>query len=149
MAERPSAPRPAGPMVTWSVAIGVVAVAGTALALVKASPSVALIVFGSVAIAAGILAVGLVRSRRRTTTPSEQQIIDADLVRWSDAELYAVWVATDAEVVRESQSDYTETAARARDLLLSEIARRRPAETAAWLGSNSALEGEPPRFLLS
>ncbi|TCC45613.1 hypothetical protein E0H75_28180 [Kribbella capetownensis] len=149
MAERPSAPGPAGPMVTWSVAIGVVAVAGIALALVKASPSVALIVFGSVAIAAAILAVGLVRSRRRTTTPSEQQIIDADLVKWSDAELYAVWVATDAEVVRESQSDYTETAARARDLLLSEIARRRPAETAAWLRSNNALKGEPPRFLLS
>ncbi|TCC64095.1 hypothetical protein E0H73_06625 [Kribbella pittospori] len=149
MAERPSAPRPAGPMVTWSVAIGVVAVAGIALALVKASLSVALIVFGTVVIAAGILAIGLVRSRQRTRTPSEQQIIDADLAKWSDAELYAVWVATDAEVVRESQSDYTETAARARDLLLSEIARRRPAETAVWLRSNNALKGEPPRFLLS
>ncbi|WP_406047754.1 hypothetical protein [Kribbella sp. NBC_00889] len=149
MAERPSAPGPAAPMVTWSVAIGVVAVAGIALALIKASLSVALIVFGSVAIAAAILAIGLVRSRRRTTTPSEQQIIDADLARWSDAELYAVWVATDAEVVRESQSGYTGTAARARDLLLSEIARRRPAETAAWLSSDNALNGEPPRFLLS
>lgn len=149
MAERPSAPRPAGPMVTWSVVIGVLAVAGVALALVEASLSVALIVFGSVAIAAAILAVGLIRSRQRTKTPPEQQIIDADLARWSDAELYAVWVATDAEVVRESQSDYTETAARARDLLLSEIARRHPAETAAWLRSDNALKGEPPRFLLS
>jgi len=149
VAERPSAPRPAGPMVTWSVAIGVLAVAAIALALVEASLSVALIVFGSIAIAAGILAVGLVRSRHRPTTPSEQQIIDADLDTWSDAELYAVWCATDAEVVRESQSGHTETAARARDLLLSEIARRRPAETAAWLSSNNALKGEPPRFLLS
>jgi len=135
--------------VSWSVAVGVVAAAVIALALIKASLSVALIVFGTVALAAGILGVGLVRSRRRPGTPAERKVLGGDLEKWSDAQLYAVWCATDAEVVRKDESDHTQTAARARDLLLSEIAHRRPAETETWLNSDAALNGEPPRFLLS
>lgn len=70
------------------------------------------------------------------------------LTSWTDAQLYAVWCATAVELRRAAESDEAATAARARELLLAEIERRHPRQTAAWLTSRQALTGEPPRFLL-
>jgi hypothetical protein len=70
------------------------------------------------------------------------------LSSWTDAQLYAVWCATAVELRRVAESSRAATAARARELLLVEIERRHPRQTAAWLTSRQALTGEPPRFLL-
>jgi len=75
--------------------------------------------------------------------------VSRPLTSWSDGELYSVWCATDNEVLRATKSDRTATAARARDHLLAEIERRYPTQTAAWLTSQAALSGAPPRFLLT
>jgi len=71
----------------------------------------------------------------------------AELSSWTDAQLYAVWCAT-ADQLRRAQSDEAATTARARELLLAEIERRHPRQTAAWLSSRKALTGQPPTFLL-
>lgn len=71
----------------------------------------------------------------------------AELSSWTDAQLYAVWVATADELRRAAQSTEAATAARARELLLAEIERRHPRKTAAWLRSREALTGQPPTFL--
>ena len=88
--------------------------------------------------------------RRRSTEPrtSVTQVIGIDLSSWTDSQLYAVWVATAEELRRAAQSDDAATAARARELLLTEIERRHPRQTATWLTSPEALTGHPPHFLL-
>jgi hypothetical protein len=96
----------------------------------------------------------LVRGRLGSPTTegrsrSATERIDRPLTSWSDSELYSVWCATDNEVLRATKSDRTATAARARDHLLAEIERRYPTQTAAWLTSHAALNGAPPRFLLT
>jgi hypothetical protein len=93
-------------------------------------------------------ALGLLRRRSaelRTTVP---QVIGIDLSSWTDSQLYGVWVATADELRLAAQSDDAATAARARELLLSEIERRHPRQTATWLTSPDALTGEPPHFLV-
>lgn len=73
------------------------------------------------------------------------------LSEWSDAELYKVWCATAAELLKALEAEHadnTVTAARARQHLLAEIERRHPRATAAWLASDAILSGEPPTFLL-
>ncbi|MET9315129.1 hypothetical protein ABZX12_25220 [Kribbella sp. NPDC003505] len=73
----------------------------------------------------------------------------ARLADWSDAELYSVWRAIGAELVRALRAEHTATAAEARQYLLTEIERRHPLETAAWLGSDALLSGAAPDFLTS
>jgi hypothetical protein len=68
-----------------------------------------------------------------------------DLHTWTDTQLYAVWCATADELRR---TTHAATAARARELLLAEIERRYPRQTAGWLSSPGALTGQPPDFLL-
>ncbi|TCO20464.1 hypothetical protein EV652_112210 [Kribbella steppae] len=86
------------------------------------------------------------RSAERQTTVS--QVIGIDLSSWTDSQLYGVWCATADELLLAAQSDDAATAAQARELLLAEIERRHPRETAAWLTSPQALTGDPPHFLL-
>lgn len=85
----------------------------------------------------------------RSTNRTFADVADGALDRWTDSELYAVWCATEKEAHLLAETRGALTAARARDLLLSEIERRYPSMTAAWLSSESALMGEPPRFLLT
>lgn len=67
---------------------------------------------------------------------------------WTDAELYRVWTASAAELLRALDAEQIGTATEARRHLLTEIERRYPQETAAWLTSDAILTNEPPRFLL-
>lgn len=70
---------------------------------------------------------------------------------WADSELYAVWCATGAELLKAvdtDDTDHTLTAAEARRYLLTEIEHRHPRETAAWLTSGAILSGAPPTFLV-
>jgi len=69
------------------------------------------------------------------------------LADWSDAELYSVWRATAAELLRGPRAERTAITAEARKYLLTEIERRYPTETAAWLTSDTIMSGEPPFFL--
>lgn len=89
--------------------------------------------------------------RRRAATPATNvaQVIGIELTTWSDAQLHAVWCATADELRRAAHSDDAATAARARELLLTEIERRHPQQTATWLASPEALTGQPPDFLLN
>jgi hypothetical protein len=84
--------------------------------------------------------------RSRAGMPAGGQLSD-----WTDAELYSVWRATGAELLKAlhaEHADHTLTAAGARQYLLAEVERRHPRETAAWLTSAAVLSGEPPTFLL-
>ncbi|MFG1813679.1 hypothetical protein ACGFIF_07950 [Kribbella sp. NPDC049174] len=101
-------------------------------------------------VVAGAIAMPWVLSlRRRRAEPQTPviQVIGIDLSSWTDSQLYAVWVATADELRRAAQSDDAATAARARELLLTEIERRHPRQTATWLTSPEALTGHPPHFL--
>jgi hypothetical protein len=72
------------------------------------------------------------------------------LTEWTDAEVYRVWCATGAELLKAleaEQTDHTVTAAEAREHLLAEIERRYPQATATWLASDAILSGQPPHFL--
>lgn len=85
-------------------------------------------------------------TRSRAGLPAGGQLSD-----WTDAELYSVWCATGAELLkalRAEHTDHTLTAADARQYLLAELERRHPRETADWLASAAILSGEPPTFLL-
>jgi transcriptional regulator of nitric oxide reductase len=93
-------------------------------------------------------ALSLRRRRGADTRTTVVQVIGFDLSSWTDSQLYAVWIATAGELRRAAQSDEAATAARARELLLSEIERRHPRQTATWLTSPEALTGEPPEFLV-
>ncbi|MGW7680790.1 hypothetical protein ACWGID_08650 [Kribbella sp. NPDC054772] len=87
------------------------------------------------------------RPRRPQADPSKYGVLSD----WTDAELYKVWCATAAELLkalRTEEADHTDTAAEARRYLLAEIEHRHPAATAAWLASDAILYGEPPKFLL-
>ncbi len=108
---------------------------------------VVLLVFVAVAVAAP-WALRLLRRRSADTRTTVPQVIGIDLSSWTDSQLYAVWVATADELRRAAQSDDAATAARARELLLSEIERRHPRQTASWLTSPEALTGRPPDFLV-
>ncbi|TDD16547.1 hypothetical protein E1218_29595 [Kribbella turkmenica] len=91
------------------------------------------------------------RRRRCRSAPPESplaQVIGLDLSSWTDSQLYAVWRATADELRLAAESDDAATAARARELLLTEIERRHPHQTATWLASPEALTGQPPHFLL-
>ncbi|MFI7065756.1 hypothetical protein ACIBL3_32490 [Kribbella sp. NPDC050124] len=98
-------------------------------------------------IVVALIALPWVLKRRRRPAPAVQ-VIGIELTTWSDAQLYAVWSATADELRRATHSDDAATAARARDLLLTEIERRHPTQTATWLTSPTALTGQPPTFLL-
>lgn len=98
-------------------------------------------------VVAAVLALPWVLKRRRRRATAVQ-IIGNELTTWSDAQLYAVWSATADELRRAAHSDDAATAARARELLLTEIERRHPHQTATWLSSPEALTGQPPNFLL-
>ncbi len=93
-------------------------------------------------------ALGVRRRRSAEARTTVTQVIGIDLSNWTDSQLYAVWVATADELRRAAGSGDAATAARARELLLSEIERRHPRQTATWLTSPDALTGEPPRFLV-
>ncbi|HZX07897.1 hypothetical protein [Kribbella sp.] len=84
-----------------------------------------------------------VRSLVRRSDPSHYGVLSD----WTDAELYKVWCATAAELLK-AQSEHTAAAVAARQYLLAEIECRHPRATAAWLSSDRLLYGEPPRFLL-
>lgn len=102
-------------------------------------------------VVAGAIATPWVLSlRRRRAEPQTPvtQVIGIDLSSWTDSQLYAVWVATADELRHAAQSDDAATAARARELLLTEIERRHPRQTATWLTSPEALTGHPPHFLV-
>ncbi|WP_433169354.1 hypothetical protein [Kribbella sp. CA-247076] len=88
----------------------------------------------------------------RLSTPAPDlplaHVIGIDLSSWTDAQLYAVWRATADELRLAARSGDAATAARARDLLLTELERRHPRQTATWLTSPEALTGQAPTFLL-
>ncbi|MER7246950.1 hypothetical protein [Kribbella sp. NPDC000426] len=91
------------------------------------------------------------RARRgiRSDVTGESRLLDVRdgyLETWTDEELYSVWQATSTRLA-EAAGEQATTAAQARHLLLAEIERRHPDETHAWLSSDAALNGEPPRFL--
>jgi hypothetical protein len=86
---------------------------------------------------------------RRRPEPAPGLQVPARLADWSDAELYSVWRATGAELVRALHAEHTATAAEARQYLLTEIERRHPLETAAWLESDALRTGGAPDFLKS
>lgn len=75
------------------------------------------------------------------------EVTDESLAAWTDSALYAVWLATKAEITKATDAPHAATAARARQLLLAEIERRYPVQTEAWLSSEGAITGEPPEFL--
>ncbi len=91
----------------------------------------------------------------RSTNDAEQSqaatSAGGQLSDWTDSELYSVWCATRTELLkalRAEHTDHTLTAAEARQYLLTELERRHPRETSAWLTSDAILSGEPPKFLM-
>lgn len=138
-------------MIWWTV-LTLAVLAGIALALSTKPAYGVLIVFLAIAIclrASKLRSKRLTRRRRTDTTarPLVADIVAGELVKWTDSELYAVWCATSTEIHQAAEPTRTVTAAQARQLLLAEIERRHPARTSAWLSSDAALTGEPPRFL--
>ena len=96
-----------------------------------------------------LAAVSRLRRRPKSETPAPGLQVPARLADWSDAELYSVWRATGAELFLALHAEHTATAAEARQYLLTEIERRHPLETAAWLESDALRTGGAPHFLKS
>ncbi len=90
-----------------------------------------------------------VEIRHRAARTGASVVSEADLVNWTDAELYWVWCLSLTEVHPGTDPGERVVAARAREHLLTEFDRRHPSESAQWLESGAILDGQPPTFLVS